>query len=115
MDTETRSFLQERVAAEAGLPGTWADRVEGADVAGMRADAARLAQVLGISEPENARDAQGRFVGVDDADRMNAEIRAATGTRIVAPPREREPEGTLGAGHGGLPNPQPPNMTSLEG
>ena len=48
MDDDTRAFLREQVCGEFALPSIWADRLTGDTVAALRADASRLAKVLGI-------------------------------------------------------------------
>jgi len=99
MDSDTHAFLRTSVAAEFALPAGWGDRLSGDSITALRADAAKLATVLGIREPEPVeRDEAGRFASSSGHDRLNRELRAAAG--VVLPAAQLEPDpvhGTLGA------------------
>lgn len=105
MDNETLSYIKERVAAEAQLPDGWSERLHGGTLTELRDDARKLAQTLGVAEPEpaHARDEGGRFAAGNAG--MNEAIRAARGTVVPAAMREPEPDGTLGAGRAAVTNP----------
>jgi hypothetical protein len=95
VDDDTRDYLRAQVAAEVGLPQGWGDRLSGDSVAALRADASKLAKVLGIVESEPVeRDERGRFAGGS----MNQRIRrAARGGAIVVASRESEPPAVAAA------------------
>jgi hypothetical protein len=72
MDDETRLALQQLAGDDIGIPASLHGRLRGDSLGELKADARRLADELGIGQPD--RDEHGRFVGD-----MNARIRRAAG------------------------------------
>jgi hypothetical protein len=57
-DAELRDYVKSQIASETGLSPEWSQRLTGATLSELRADATHLAQTLGIAEP-SARERDG--------------------------------------------------------